>query len=383
MIRSFPCIRAVAAAGGGVGDSVTHLRTRQLSWSTLTTRYLATSSPITTNMTKPSSSKPNRRETAEERELKIKKTRDNYTALSFYKFLPIDQDYIPVLINHAKEILSPHGIRGTLLIATEGINAAFAVKTTEISSFPDLLRSVDNRIFSDIDFNYGEELQAISPYEKHFPFQKLLIRKKKEALRSELIGTSPLLETLPIHNEANRGHVLELDCNDAGPELTPQEWHEEIITGQKNGKPPILLDCRNDYESDEGIFMGAQPLNTTRFSETFELLDNMLANADPHQRILTYCTGGVRCVKVNAYLKQVKGFNNIGRLYKGIIHYENWAAAQGKDKLSRDVEVEKKNVDLDKASVFLGTNFLFDRRRLISQTEEDTNSAASTTTINT
>lgn len=43
--------------------------------------------------------------------------------------------------------------------------------------------------------------------------------------------------------------------------------------------------------------MGAQPLNTVRFSETFELLDNMLANADPDQRILTYCTGRSRTIQ--------------------------------------------------------------------------------------
>mmetsp|Transcript_10518 Transcript_10518/g.17149 ORF Transcript_10518/g.17149 Transcript_10518/m.17149 type:complete len:179 (+) Transcript_10518:750-1286(+) len=168
------------------------------------------------------------------------------------------------------------------------------------------------------------------------------------------------------------------------------------------------IDCRNRYESDMGLFKGAIPLNTDIFSETWEALDRVLEDAPPNQRVLTYCTGGIRCVKVNAYLKQKLGFHNVGRLEKGIIAYEKWVdgvagveeasegrAAAGhtvnKIRFGKEVEVEEDeevSVELlDSAlpskteqehqkkerrtsagsSLFEGKNFLFDRRRLVSQ----------------
>ena len=63
-------------------------------------------------------------------------------------------------------------------------------------------------------------------------------------------------------------------------------------------------------------------------------LHNILQNASPDTKILTFCTGGIRCVKVNAYLKQKMGFRNIGRLKDGIIGYERWAQNQGGEEYS-------------------------------------------------
>jgi predicted sulfurtransferase len=131
------------------------------------------------------------------------------------------------------------------------------------------------------------------------------------------------------------------------------------------------------------MFAGAVPLNTTKFSDAFPLLDRLVADLPPSQRILTYCTGGIRCVKVNAYLKTA-GFDNIGRLEKGIIHYENWIQDEKGTKKAREKEVksedeeeeddEKKerNTAVDKTeSIFVGKNFLFDRRRLVDNHGEE------------
>lgn len=294
--------------------------------------------------------------------------RDNYTALSFYKFIPIDTETITALIDTLKANLSTHGMRGTLLLANEGINGAFAVKTNQLDLFKQVLHAADSRVFADLDINIGTQLPDASPTDHTFPFRKLHIRHKKEALRSELIGESSL--DLRYVNSMNRGQVLKLDCQDAGPELSPAAWHDEIVHGIKTSNPPIVLDCRNEYESDVGVFVGAQALKTVRFSETFELLDNLLADVPSDQRVLTYCTGGVRCVKVNAYLKQVRGMTNIGRLHKGIIHYENWAEEQGKKKMP--IGQEKVKEDADKLSMFLGKNFVFDRRRLADEPPSST-----------
>lgn len=106
-------------------------------------------------------------------------------------------------------------------------------------------------------------------------------------------------------------------------------------------------DCRNKYESDIGTFSGAVPLNTSTFSETWSALEAALQDVHPDRPVLTFCTGGIRCVKVNAYLRQKLGYRNVGRLEKGIIGYQQW--------LDGDVGVP---------SMFQGENFLFDRRRL-------------------
>ncbi len=106
------------------------------------------------------------------------------------------------------------------------------------------------------------------------------------------------------------------------------------------------------------------------FSETWDELDKLLSDLPKDKRILTFCTGGIRCVKVNAYLKQKLGFENIGRLEKGIIAYENYIdevnqtkTASGSNRNTNDDE--STNIPLLEPSLFEGKNFLFDRRRLV------------------
>lgn len=128
------------------------------------------------------------------------------------------------------------------------------------------------------------------------------------------------------------------------------------------------IDCRNGYESDCGTFAGAVPLQTGKFSETWDALNNILKDVEPDRRILTFCTGGIRCVKVNAYLKQQMGFNNVGRLEKGIIAYEKWVTEQGiADNAAHETNTEHAAQPHQPVeSLFLGENFLFDRRRLMN-----------------
>lgn len=75
--------------------------------------------------------------------------------------------------------------------------------------------------------------------------------------------------------------------------MEPQEFHERV-------KDPntIVLDCRNKYESDIGRFKTAVPLNTTTFKDSWDSLSSVLADVPKNTSILTYCTGGIRCVKV-------------------------------------------------------------------------------------
>jgi predicted sulfurtransferase len=130
-----------------------------------------------------------------------------------------------------------------------------------------------------------------------FPFKRLIVRRKREVLTD--------------------GLQTPLDCADAGSELSPAQWHAALGDGEGNregnrdpgqsaGKP-IVLDCRNSYESDVGSFQGALPLQTEVFSQSWAALDELLKDTPKDAPILTHCTGGIRCVKVNAYLQQRLG----------------------------------------------------------------------------
>jgi len=123
----------------------------------------------------------------------------------------------------------------------------------------------------------------------------------------------------------------------------------EAMQQQPKETRPILIDCRNSYESQMGSFAGALPLDTHNFGESWPRLEQLLSEqgAGPQTPIMTFCTGGIRCVKVNAYLRQRLGLQNVSRLQKGIIGYEQWLAEHRED-----------------GSLFEGDNFLFDRRRL-------------------
>jgi UPF0176 protein len=98
--------------------------------------------------------------------------------------------------------------------------------------------------------------------------------------------------------------------------MNAQEWHEQL-----DNPNAIILDCRNSYESDVGIFQNAIPLQTTFFRESWDALEEKLANVPKDTPIMTYCTGGIRCVKINTYLEQKMGFTNASRLQGGIIRY--------------------------------------------------------------
>ena len=132
------------------------------------------------------------------------------------------------------------------------------------------------------------------------------------------------------------------------------EWHEKLkneMERRQNGgdtsSPSIrLLDCRNIYETDVGRFEGSEPLETHTFRDSWDALKERLADTPKDAPIMTYCTGGIRCVKVGAYLTQELGFTNVSRLAGGIIAY---------DRILNEKAPEEK-------PLFKGTNFVFDGR---------------------
>ena len=87
------------------------------------------------------------------------------------------------------------------------------------------------------------------------------------------------------------------------------EWHQKLKEekerrerGESNGAAAgaevTILDCRNSYETDVGRFVGAEPLETQTFRDSWDALKERLADTPKDAPIMTYCTGGIRCVKV-------------------------------------------------------------------------------------
>lgn len=146
-----------------------------------------------------------------------------------------------------------------------------------------------------------------------------------------------------------------LNWESAGYDMPPLEWHEKLKEAreargnegdEKDAPVPLIFDCRNTYETEVGIFEGAEPLATENFRDSWDVFHEKLKDKPKDTPIMTYCTGGIRCVKVGAYLTQEMGFTNVSRLAGGIIAY---------DRTLNDQAPEEE-------PMFKGTNYVFDGR---------------------
>ncbi|OEU22842.1 hypothetical protein FRACYDRAFT_159704, partial [Fragilariopsis cylindrus CCMP1102] len=291
------------------------------------------------------------------------------TMLSFYAFPPSTVSDVEKFAFNLRKIWKPFQALGRVYVATEGVNAQMSVPTSVLSHFmeccrsvPELGRYMENDINIDSKPLSQEEFAvAGTPHngQPAPPFRNLHVRVRNQVVADGL-GTS-------------------LDWQSAGYDMPPLEWHERLMQAREqtleqkekvdgdneainiDGKDlPILLDCRNNYETDVGIFEGAEALGTESFRDSWDVLKERLADTPKDSPIMAYCTGGIRCVKVGAYLTLEMGFTNVSRLAGGIIAYDR-------------ALTEKKEGE---ESMFKGTNFVFDGRLGRQITEDDLGSCA-------
>lgn len=267
---------------------------------------------------------------------------ETMTMLSFYSFPPQGIDDPEAFAFDIKKKWKPFGALGRVYVANEGVNAQMSVPTNVLDNFmacckvvPELGEHMENGINIDPRPLSIEEFQSAgTPVNQKPapPFRNLHVR-----VRSQIVAD---------------GLDKSLDWQSAGYDMPPLEWHEKIKQAREakekgdDVSSPIILDCRNDYETDVGIFEGAEPLGTDSFRESWDVLKERLKDAPKDAPIMTYCTGGIRCVKVGAYLTQEMGFTNVSRLAGGIIAYD------------RTLTEKAQNEE----SMFKGTNFVFDGR---------------------
>lgn len=266
---------------------------------------------------------------------------DAYTLVSFYAFADIADPQ--ELSYQFRATWEPFRAVGRIYVAKEGINAQMAVPSNVFKDFMKATRAYP--FFKDVRFNVDHEMTR-EDYLQQQPFHNLHIRCRKQIVAD--------------------GFDEELDWSRAGKELLPLEWHEQI-----SDPNAIILDCRNTYETDIGKFKNAIPLNTTVFRESWDAMEEILKDTPKDAPIYTYCTGGIRCVKINAFLEQKLGFNNTHRLKGGIIYYtktlEHVEAGAGVEIIDPTLKYIKPEENPQHTrhladSKFLGVNYVFDDR---------------------
>jgi UPF0176 protein len=198
----------------------------------------------------------------------------------FYKFIDIEDP--EGFADGQREFCRKEGLLGKLLVAREGINGSFAGTPAQMERYKNFLTSING--FSDV--NFKEETASF------LPFRKLIVRVKKEIIRLE----------------------MEVDMRKRGKYITP----EELLALYESGEDFIMLDTRNSYESEVGRFRNAVTPKIDSFREFPEALEEL--DDRKHKKIVTYCTGGIRCEKATAYMIS-RGFTDVYQLKDGIINF--------------------------------------------------------------
>jgi UPF0176 protein len=201
------------------------------------------------------------------------------------------------------------GIKGTILLAEEGINGTIAGSRQAIDSVLWFLRS-DPRLAN---------LEHKESYTETPPFERMKVRLKQEIV------------TLGLP---------EIDPNEqVGTYVTPEEWNNLISDPEVT-----VIDTRNDYEVNIGTFQGAENPQTASFRE---FPDYVRQHLDPtkHKKVALFCTGGIRCEKASSFML-AQGFAEVYHLKGGILKYLEEIPAQ--------------------ASLWQGECFVFDERVAVS-----------------
>jgi len=196
-------------------------------------------------------------------------------------------------------------VKGTLLLAKEGINGTVAGSREGIDNLLAWIRS-DERL---------ADVRTKESYDDNMPFYRTRVKLKKEIVTMGVEGIDP-------------NHVV-------GTYVKPEEWNDLI------SDPDVLLvDTRNDYEVAIGTFKHAINPETETFRQFPDYVKKNL-NPKKHKKVAMFCTGGIRCEKSTAYLKE-QGFDEVYHLQGGILKYLETVA--------------------EKDSLWQGECFVFDNR---------------------
>lgn len=219
---------------------------------------------------------------------------DTIVIAALYKFVTLD-DYED-LRQPLLDVCAAHEVKGTLLLAQEGLNGTIAGSRAGIDAVLAYLRR-DWRLQ---DLVHKESFMTPSESEPP-PFYRMKVKLKKEIVTLGLPDIDP--------------------TEMVGRYVPPQEWNQLISDPEV-----LLIDTRNDYEYSVGTFKGAVNPETFSFRDFPAYVQE---NLDPrqHKKVAMFCTGGIRCEKATSYLRAL-GFDEVYHLQGGILKYLEEVPAQ-------------------------------------------------------
>ena len=210
-------------------------------------------------------------------------TMKKYQTLLYYKYVPIKE---------AEEFAWKHrgfckrlGLVGRILIADEGINGTVSGTVKQCVRYMEHLH--ENPLFADMQFKIDEA--------DELSFAKMHVRYREEIVT--------------LGADSKKANPTEL----TGKYLDPKEFSEML-----DDEDVVVIDMRNDYEFEMGKFKGAVTLDMHNFRDLPDLVKDLEPYKD--KKMLTYCTGGIRCEKATSLLLN-EGFKEVYQLEGGIIKY--------------------------------------------------------------
>lgn len=204
---------------------------------------------------------------------------------ALYRFASVAD---PAGLRDHLEALCGDDVRGTLLVAHEGVNGTIAGPAEAIALVVDGLSTLPGFAGTEVKYSSAERM----------PFHRLKVRVKPE------IVTLGLPDLEPAEN--------------AGTYVAPEDWNALIADPDV-----VVIDTRNDYEGEVGAFRGAVLPNTRSFRdfpEWFRTEGKALLDRPNPPKVAMYCTGGIRCEKSTAFLKS-EGVEEVFHLQGGILKY--------------------------------------------------------------
>jgi len=209
-----------------------------------------------------------------------------YLTAALYKFVSLPNYkalQAPVL-----DACKTNHIKGTLLLAEEGINGTIAGLPDDIYRLLNFLRT--DPLFE----NKLSDLEHKESFADTHPFYRMKVKLKKEIVTLGVQGVSPTKKV--------------------GTYVRPEDWNALI-----SDPDVVLIDTRNDYEVGIGTFKGAIDPKTATFREFPEYVANHF-DKTKHKKVAMFCTGGIRCEKASSYMMD-QGFEEVYHLQGGILKY--------------------------------------------------------------
>ncbi|MBY4636342.1 rhodanese-related sulfurtransferase [Sphingopyxis sp. XHP0097] len=206
----------------------------------------------------------------------------SFTVAALYRFAPFDDP--AALRAPLLALCEERGIKGTLLLAREGVNGTIAGTGEGVAAVVDHIHALPG--CADLDVKYSAAAAM--------PFGRMKVRLKKEIVTMKVPGVDPAREV--------------------GAYVAPAEWNAVV-----DDPDTVVIDTRNDFEVGYGSFDGAVNPHTKSFGD---FPGWWRANADQFagKRIAMFCTGGIRCEKSTAFLKS-EGVDDVVHLKGGILAY--------------------------------------------------------------